>query len=119
MHISGYISGVRAERPRRVKHHKIQDEIAELLQAARDRDGRSPAKLGEDAKVGRKSVERLLAGKNSTLTTLGAVADQLGLTVMLVQVVRKRTPMLSGDVAQHKESRSAGRKAKDNPDSFR
>lgn len=82
----------REERPRKIQRHWIQAVVAENLKAAMSKDGRSAAKLGADAKVGRKSVERLRSGDNSTLTTLGAVADALGMkSPVELMLVSQRT----------------------------
>lgn len=80
----------RGTRPRKIQHHWIQAVVAENVREAMQRDGRSPARLAKDAGIGRLSVERLRDGQNSTLTTLGAVADALGMEPRLF-MVRKRT----------------------------
>jgi hypothetical protein len=93
----------RGERPRKIQHHQIQDAIAKDFKEEMEQRGLSPEKLGKLAKVGRKSVERLMAGQNSTLTTLGAVADQLGLELLVVRKRTARTTLVSGDAAaQHR-----------------
>lgn len=83
---------MRGEKPRKIQHHWVQDVVADNLREAMANDPleRSPEKLGKEAGVGRKSVERLRDGKNSTLTTLGAVADVLGIDPARL-LVRKRT----------------------------
>lgn len=98
---------MRGERPRKIDYHWVLDVVSDNLKARMEKDGRSAAKLGQDAKVGRKSVERLRDGKNATLTTLGAVADALGCeSPVELMLVRQRTPLVSGNAPRHKESYS-------------
>lgn len=82
----------RGERPRKIQQHWIQAVVAENVREAMDNDPlkRSASELGIAAGIGRKSVERLRDGKNSTLTTLGAIADVLGIDPARL-LVRKRT----------------------------
>ena len=92
---SGYgldLAMARGERPRKIQQHWVQAVVAENIQEAMANDPlkRSATELGAAAGVGRKSVERLRDGKNSTLTTLGAVADALGLDPARL-LVRRRT----------------------------
>jgi transcriptional regulator with XRE-family HTH domain len=63
---------------RKVAPHWIKAVVAENVNALMKQKGIGAKRLAEDSKVGRKSVDRLRAGKNSTLDTLGAVADVLG-----------------------------------------
>lgn len=90
----------RGEKPRKIDSHWVLEVIAENLAEKMKKDGRSARQLGKDAKVGRKSVERLRAGENSTIITLGAVADQLGVSPAELMMVRKRTPLVSLKAAE-------------------
>lgn len=113
--VRGYVSSMaRGERPRKIKHHWIQDVVAENVRTALEKSGRSPADVGTKAGVGRKSVERLRAGKNSTLTTLGAVADELGKDP-LEFLVRQRTPLVRGTTTEHKSGYSVNSDTRNNP----
>lgn len=97
-----HLDMARGTRPRKIQHHWIQGVVAQNVREAMERDGRSPARLAKDAGIGRLSVERLRDGENSTLTTLGAVADALGMEPRLL-MVRKRTeeaPVAPSRVAQ-------------------
>jgi DNA-binding Xre family transcriptional regulator len=94
---------MRDERHRQIRHHWIQDVVKDNLQEAMKKDGRSAEDLAQAAKVSRKSVERLRDGKNSTLTTLGAVADQLGIEpvdLLRVRFRTARTPLVSANAAE-------------------
>jgi DNA-binding Xre family transcriptional regulator len=62
---------------RKVAPHWIKVVVAENVNALMKKRGIGAIELAKLSKVGRKSIDRLRAGKNSTLDTLGAVADVL------------------------------------------
>ena len=74
----------------------MRETVAENVRIAMQRAGLRAIDLAERAKVGRRTVNRLLNQENSTLDTIGAVADALGLEPFELLVKKVRRPLLQG-----------------------
>jgi transcriptional regulator with XRE-family HTH domain len=85
--------GTRGKRD--VQAHWIRAVVAENLRARMEEKGLTADQLGKLAKVGRRSVDRIRKAENTSLDTLGAVADVLE-TDPAALMIPKRQPMLRG-----------------------
>jgi transcriptional regulator with XRE-family HTH domain len=81
---------------RKVEPHWVREVLKENVSALMAQKEISSSQLGKLAKVGRKSVDRLRSGENSTLDTVGAIADVLGVEPAELLRERSRRPLLVG-----------------------
>jgi hypothetical protein len=108
---SGYVCPVgREEKPRRIQSHWLLEAVAKSVAEAVEKDGRSPRDISRAAGLGEKAVERLIAGDNTTITSLGAIADEIGIHPRLLVGVDK--PLLQGTMASQPPSAVRGNSAR-------
>jgi transcriptional regulator with XRE-family HTH domain len=89
---------------RKVEPHWVRDVLKQNVSNLMEQKRLSAVQLGRLAKVGRKSVDRVRAGENSTIDTIGAIAEVLGVEPADLLRERTRRPMLAGFTHRTEES---------------